>query len=67
MKKVGCYYCEEVFSENEVRDYTIDNHAICPYCCVDSICDVTNPAKLRELHKYWFDRECPEDQYEQQR
>ncbi len=46
-KVCGCFFCQEIFSPDEIRNYTVDfpdgtlesriATAICPYCWVDSI------------------------------
>ena len=46
-KVCGCFFCQEIFSPDEVRNYTVDfpdgtlasrtASAICPHCDVDSV------------------------------
>lgn len=45
----GCFYCLEVFSSTEIKDWT-DSHmtAICPRCGVDSVVPM-NKVNLRDL------------------
>ncbi|MDO4649441.1 MAG: cytoplasmic protein, partial [Eubacteriales bacterium] len=38
-KKCGCFFCIEIFSPKEIREWIEDTiaTAICPYCGVDSV------------------------------
>ncbi len=34
----GCYYCQAIFSPNEIEDWIpFENTALCPYCGIDSV------------------------------
>ena len=56
-RKVGCFYCQTIFSPTEIKEWTIDECALCPYCGIDSVLpeseDLT-PEFLQEMNKYWF-------------
>lgn len=51
----GCYYCQKIFSSQEVKDYTDQGQtALCPICMIDAV--ITEPTEdlLKELHIQWF-------------
>ncbi len=58
----GCFYCLEIFSPTEIKEWIKDTKgtALCPYCCVDSIIGkytgypITKEF-LAEMHKEWFE------------
>jgi hypothetical protein len=57
---VGCYHCLAVYSSQEVKEYTDDDTALCPYCGVDSLLGnksdfpVGNPDFLQHMNWYGF-------------
>lgn len=56
----GCYYCLEVFSKNDITDWTDNGQtAICPKCHIDSVLSQSygielNKEQLQIVHDYWF-------------
>ena len=62
----GCFYCLEVFSPSEIKEWIIaDNDcdrygtAICPYCDIDSVIGESSGFPitkefLSKMNKYWF-------------
>ncbi|HEU4959971.1 MAG TPA: cytoplasmic protein [Sphingomonas sp.] len=59
--KAGCFYCCEVFSSTDIKDW-VDNGdcALCPRCGIDSVIGdasgfpVSDPNFLKEMHEFWF-------------
>ena len=59
--KCGCFYCERIFSADEITDYIQDTFgtALCPYCGIDSVLPDSGDYELTEdllkrMNKYWF-------------
>ena len=57
----GCFYCCEVFSPSEIKEWVDDNEcAVCPHCGIDSIIGEASgfPAAdkkfLKEMNEFWF-------------
>jgi hypothetical protein len=56
----GCFYCLEVFSSNEIQDWTDDGDtALCPKCGIDSVIGSVSgfPIQrefLSKMHDHWF-------------
>ena len=52
---VGCYYCLEKFSPNEIEEWAdCGETAICPHCFVDSVLDEANLEYLTEANAKCF-------------
>lgn len=34
---VGCFCCKKIFLSYQIKEFTQDNCAVCPYCSVDSV------------------------------
>jgi hypothetical protein len=54
----GCFYCEAVFTADEIREWVDDElTALCPRCGIDSVLPgVTDAATLHDLHERAFSR-----------
>jgi hypothetical protein len=55
--RVGCFYCVTIFPASEIKEWTSDECALCPYCGIDSVLpDSPNLTLefLREMEKHWF-------------
>ncbi len=52
----GCFYCEQIFDRETIRDWTDDDQtALCPHCGVDSVlANITDADTLKSLHHYQF-------------
>ena len=70
--QAGCFYCEAMFSPQEVQDW-VDGvqaetgelangvTALCPRCGIDAVLPSAAPIQLHplllaEMHQYWFER-----------
>ena len=59
-EECGCFYCEEIFSSSEIRDWIDrDQTALCPKCGIDSVIGAQSgfPVTkdfLNEMNRYWF-------------
>jgi hypothetical protein len=61
-KKCGCFYCLEVFSPNDIKEWIkdkIDYTAKCPFCGIDSvICESSGYPITKEfllqMKEYFF-------------
>lgn len=60
-KKCGCFFCERIFSPQEITEWVSDisGTAICPYCSVDAIIGEGSGYPLTkeflaQMRKYWF-------------
>jgi hypothetical protein len=58
--KCGCFYCTQIFSAEEITDFT-DNEktALCPYCGVDAVIGESSGFPitkefLNKMKDYWF-------------
>lgn len=55
--KVGCFYCLALFSPAEIKEWTLDDCALCPYCEIDSVLPESEHLTsefLQEMYGYWF-------------
>lgn len=59
--KCYCFYCNKVFSSNEIKDYIGEylDTALCPNCNIDSIIpdaidEELNENIIKDMNKYWF-------------
>jgi hypothetical protein len=34
---VGCFYCLSVFEPNQIKEWTVNDTAVCPNCSIDSL------------------------------
>ncbi|NLB62133.1 MAG: cytoplasmic protein [Clostridiales bacterium] len=55
----GCFYCLAIFHPKEIKDWTPDLAALCPYCGIDSIISESSGFPitqefLSKMHEYWF-------------
>jgi hypothetical protein len=56
----GCFYCQAVYSPNEITDWTDDDQtALCAKCGIDSVIGAKSgfpitPEFLAEMNRYWF-------------
>lgn len=61
--KCGCFYCLEIYSPNEVAEWTDDDDtAICPRCGIDAVIgDASGFSVTTEfmgrMHRRWFENE----------
>lgn len=56
MKDCGCYFCLQIFPEDEIKEWVDDGKTpICPRCGVDSLIfgQVTRGA-LEQLREFYF-------------
>ena len=58
-KKVGCFYCLEIYSPDEIKQWSFENTAICSKCGIDAIIGTKSGYKinkefLAKMKKYWF-------------
>ena len=61
-KRCGCFYCLDIFSPKEIKEWWEDDHgwtAVCSYCGMDSIIgeSIANPLTkefLKKMHQKWF-------------
>lgn len=59
-QKYGCFYCLEIFSPKQIKDWCDNGKtAICPFCGIDSVIydNEFYPVKkpfLEKMKKYWF-------------
>ena len=61
-KLCGCFYCLEIFSPKEIKEWWKDGPgwtAVCPYCGIDSIIgeSIAYPLTkelLEKMHQAWF-------------
>ena len=61
-KVCGCFYCEHIFSPNEIKDWIDDDPggtAVCPYCGIDAVIGESSGYPitkefLSKMNKYWF-------------
>jgi hypothetical protein len=55
--KVGCFYCVSTYPPTEIKEWTPDGCALCPYCGIDSVLP-DSPGLTREflleMEKHWF-------------
>lgn len=64
VKKCGCYYCQKVFSTNEIKKWNDDGKikqatAVCPHCDMPFVIGEgqgypLTKRFLKAMHKYWF-------------
>jgi hypothetical protein len=58
--RCGCFYCQAVYSPNEITDWTDDGQtALCAKCGIDSVIGTKSgfpitPDFLAEMNRYWF-------------
>jgi hypothetical protein len=55
--KVGCFYCVSIYPPAEIKEWTPDECALCPYCGIDSVLPASPDLTLeflREMEKHWF-------------
>lgn len=64
--KCGCFFCQKVFSPDEIKEYHPERGfegatALCPHCGIDSVipdnglfCPGGNEAFLKAMHEHWF-------------
>lgn len=54
--RCGCFYCQAVFSGDEVRNWVDDDRtALCPRCGIDSVlAGIADATALSALHHYRF-------------
>jgi hypothetical protein len=56
----GCFYCQAIYSPNEITDWTDDGQtALCAKCGIDSVIGAESgfpitPEFLVEMNRYWF-------------
>ena len=58
----GCFYCLNIFSPKEIKDWIKDKNgltALCPHCGIDSVIGESSGYPitedfLKEMNKYWF-------------
>lgn len=58
----GCFYCLNVFSPEEIKDWIKDKNgytALCPRCGIDSVIGESSGYPitedfLKEMNEYWF-------------
>ena len=56
----GCFYCLEIFSPKEIEMcLALEDTALCPYCCVDSVIGESSGFPitrefLKKMNEYWF-------------
>jgi hypothetical protein len=57
----GCFYCEQLFSPNEIEEWIeekLGETAICPKCGIDSVLGSKFPIKdsefLKRMNNYYF-------------
>lgn len=56
----GCFYCKEIFSPKEIKEYANNNQtALCPYCFIDSLIGNASGYELtkefmEEMNDFWF-------------
>lgn len=58
--KCGCFYCLEIFTPNDIIQWTDQGRtALCPHCGIDSVIAETSDREitvlfLKEMQAYWF-------------
>ena len=58
--KCGCFYCLEIFTPDEITNWTDDGKtALCPFCGIDAVIAETTERQistsfLKEMNQYWF-------------
>ena len=58
--KCGCFYCTQIFSAEEITDFTDNGKtALCPYCGVDAVIGESSGFPitkefLNKMKDYWF-------------
>jgi hypothetical protein len=62
-KKVGCFYCKQIYLATEIEDFIPDKNngtAECPKCGIDSVIGDASTIEitggfLEAMHKFWFE------------
>ena len=56
--KCGCYYCTQIFTVYEIKEYKTDGTAICPCCGKENVLSAhsggTNETLLGDMHQLFF-------------
>jgi hypothetical protein len=61
----GCFYCLEVYSPKEIKDWIDDDKcALCAKCGIDSVIGSASNYPitkdfLKQMREYWFERTIP--------
>jgi uncharacterized protein CbrC (UPF0167 family) len=54
-----CIYCGSRFHSSEIKEYTMDNNALCPYCWIDTVIGEKSgftftDDELKNMYEFFF-------------